>query len=75
MERSEQDRLEAHGAGFEQHFAERLVLPGPVPNEIDQEDRVAHNDAEHERQRATDRGLLSEEARGRFLATGQSPRK
>src|ERR1019366_9036237 len=44
-ERGEQDRLEAHRAGFQHHFAQRLSLTAAVTNEIDQQDRVANDDA------------------------------
>ena len=39
------DRLEANRAGFQQHLAQGFSLPRAVADEIDQQDRVAHDNA------------------------------
>jgi hypothetical protein len=51
----QQDRLEAHGTGLEQHVHQRLARVVGVADEVDQQDRVAHDDA-GERDEADHRG-------------------
>ena len=57
----QQDRFEADGAGVEQHITQGVAGTLPIANEIDQQDRVTHDDAgerdETDHRRRAERGI------------------